>query len=80
MGRSIEVGLRVAACSTTGCAPWAGATEHFTNLLGYPREVRLLFGDAAVGVELNREKSWMEEGTTPQGSWPPSGSGERMGA
>jgi hypothetical protein len=50
--------------------PRAGATEHFADLPGYPDNVRLLSGGGGDGgfywLGLNRDKSWLAEGTTPR--------------
>ncbi|CAL5088577.1 unnamed protein product [Urochloa decumbens] len=48
--------------------PKAGATEPFADLPGYPDNVRLAgAGDGDYyWVALNRDKAWMEEGTTPR--------------
>ncbi|RLN33162.1 protein STRICTOSIDINE SYNTHASE-LIKE 10-like [Panicum miliaceum] len=50
--------------------PRAGATEPFADLPGYPDNVRLSGagggGDSYYWVALNRDKAWMEEGTTPR--------------
>ncbi|CAL5064642.1 unnamed protein product [Urochloa decumbens] len=50
--------------------PKAGATEPFADLPGYPDNVRLAAGAGDGGyyywVALNRDKAWMEEGTTPR--------------
>ncbi|KAG2634780.1 hypothetical protein PVAP13_2NG309424 [Panicum virgatum] len=51
--------------------PRAGATEPFADLPGYPDNVRLAGGDGSSSsssywVALNRDKAWMEEGTTPR--------------
>ncbi|KAK8459715.1 hypothetical protein SEVIR_2G198300v4 [Setaria viridis] len=49
--------------------PRAGTTEHFADLPGYPDNVRLSDAGGDNGyywVGLNRDKSWMAEGTTPR--------------
>ena len=46
--------------------PRAGATESFADLPGYPDNVRRPAGGGYYWVALNRDKAWMEEGTTPR--------------
>ncbi|KAF8688747.1 hypothetical protein HU200_042226 [Digitaria exilis] len=45
--------------------PRAGSTDHFADLPGYPDNVRRAGGDY-YWVALNKDKSWMEQGTTPR--------------
>lgn len=52
--------------------PRAGSTDHFADLPGYPDNVRPAAGAGAGGddeyywVALNKDRSWMAEGTTPR--------------
>jgi hypothetical protein len=72
-------GTHVVVAETTRCrllrhwlrGPAAGTTEPFADLPGYPDNVRRSDGDAGAGgyhywVALNRDKSWLTNGTTPR--------------
>ncbi|KAJ1289492.1 hypothetical protein BS78_02G168200 [Paspalum vaginatum] len=72
-------GTHVVVAETTRCrllrhwlrGPAAGTTEPFADLPGYPDNVRRAGARADAGhhyywVALNRDRSWLEEGTTPR--------------
>ncbi|PWZ14669.1 Protein STRICTOSIDINE SYNTHASE-LIKE 10 [Zea mays] len=67
-------GTHVVVAETTRCrllrhwlrGPAAGTTEPFADLPGYPDNVRRAGDGGYYWVALNRDKSWLEQGTTPR--------------